>query len=1179
MDCGDVRGPILAFSQPAAGAILTTPSPQIDLTYQDEESGVDEATLQITLGGAPLAVTCSFTGSSASCTPDAPLADGVMSLEATIADTFGNVSDTALLTFSVDTTPPTIAFTQPAAGAILTDHLPEIRLAYDDAVSGVDTGSVTIGRSANVPGLDCVPGPTETVCDPTGAIGDGLTTLTATVQDLAGHLSGQAALEFTVDTVPPTLSILTPLDGVTIGTQLPRIRVAFGDTTSGADPSTLVFTVDGQGLVVTCSFVDSYAECTPVSPMAEGERVLLASIEDLAGHLSQAQSTFTVDLSIPEEAQPPVISFLVPRPYESLDPTVDPFRVLFGDSGMGVDTASLQVLANGQALSLSCTVCATYADCVSLGPVNDTVVTMEATVADLAGNMSAPAQVTFTTEAGGELEPPTIRLITPEPDSVTNERQQVFRGSLSEPGQLTLDGSPVALDSQDRFEHAVTLSEGVNSFVLVAEDLAFNQSTLTLEVTLDTEAPDPVDGALVTVFEPVAGVIAVVGASGSVNVSEPGLAVAVTNTLLGTTVSAAVQADGSFSASLAGFAQQQVSVVVVDAAGNRSPPRLFAVPGTLADLPDPATIAPPVDTTDGYSLFEDTRFLYEGGAPIQIGVVPGAIEAHRVALLRGRLVDEQGNPASGVGIAVADHPELGGTLTRADGWFDLVVNGGEPLTLRFRSGEFLPMDRTAEPMWLTVEALPECVLTRADSQITNVDPASASTMTVAQGTAVADGSGSRQATLLFPAGVAAQATFEGGSSAALGALDVRATEYTVGARGPEAMPAELPPSSLYTYAVDFSVDEALDVGATGVVFDQPVISYTENFIGLPVGSNVPVGYYDREKETWIGAENGRVIEILGVTANLADLDVDGSGLPADAATLAELGITDDERQQLATLYPVGETLWRIQVEHFTAYDFNYAGLVPEGAESPDEDSPKGGDQDTKNKGCNEGGSIIECENQILREVVAVTGTPYTLNYSSGRVPGRTAALQLDVPLSGAQVPADVERIDLEVNVAGRRIVEGFDPLPDQSHTFTWDGLDPYGRPVQGRVPYEVRVGHVYSADYAEPPDDCESCFAIPGTTAVTPAARRGHPLAEPPRPDGSLGRAPGLPARRLEPERAPSVRSGRADPLPGRRHPAQDLRRQGDQPRRRQRPVRAGGQQRPRGAFRARHPRRHRGPR
>ena len=78
-----------------------------------------------------------------------------------------------------------------------------------------------------------------------------------------------------------------------------------------------------------------------------------------------------------------------------------------------------------------------------------------------------------------------------------------------------------------------------------------------------------------------------------------------------------------------------------------------------------------------------------------------------------------------------------------------------------------------------------------------------------------------------------------GQTKPLGDLEVRATEYTVGADGEEKMPGELPDSSAYTYAVEFSVDEAVEAGATDVKFTKPVTTYVDNFLGFKAGTIVP----------------------------------------------------------------------------------------------------------------------------------------------------------------------------------------------------------------------------------------------------------------------------------------------------------------------------------------------------
>ncbi|WP_438031829.1 hypothetical protein [Sorangium sp. So ce204] len=136
--------------------------------------------------------------------------------------------------------------------------------------------------------------------------------------------------------------------------------------------------------------------------------------------------------------------------------------------------------------------------------------------------------------------------------------------------------------------------------------------------------------------------------------------------------------------------------------------------------------------------------------------------------------------------------------------------------------------------------------------------------------------------------------------------------------------------------------------------------------------------------------------------------------------------------------------------------------------------------------CEESGSVVECENQILGESVPLAGTPFELHYRSDRVPGRKAAYALTIPLSRRGVPASLERIDLVVEVAGRRFEERFAcPCePDSETTFTWDGRDAFGRTVEGAQPVTVRVGYVYPGIYMEPAERRRAFAAFSSTPIV-----------------------------------------------------------------------------------------------
>ena len=501
--------------------------------------------------------------------------------------------------------------------------------------------------------------------------------------------------------------------------------------------------------------------------------------------------------------------------------------------------------------------------------------------------------------------------------------------------------------------------------------------------------------------------------------------------------------------------------------------------------PDPATVASSIDPTVATNINTATAFLYTGANPIQTGVAPGTIEARRTAVLRGMVHTRDGAALSGVTITILAHPEFGQTVSRVDGAFDLAVNGGGQLTVNYQKSGFLPVQRAVVAPWGEYASAPDVVMISFDTAVTTVDLNVAS-MQVARGSPVIDVDGARQATILFPAGTTAMLVLPNGSTQPLNTLNVRASEYTVGDSGPNAMPAPLPPSSGYTYAVELSVDEAVAAGATEVRFSQAVPTYVENFLGFPVGGAVPAGYYDRVKGQWIASANGRVIKVLGITGGLADLDTDGDTVIDDATKLTALGITDAERTRLAQLYLPGQTLWRVPITHFTPWDFNWPFGPPLDAIAPPGNKKKPKVKKT-NKRC---GSIIGCEDQSLGEAIPVSGTPWQLHYQSERTPGRRDAYTLNIPVSGpAAIPSSMRAMRVEVKIAGRLYRQAFAPVANLNMTVTWDGLDAYGRRLQGAQYASVYVHYDYVPQYYASPADQLNSFA---RAAAAGAAVSGH---------------------------------------------------------------------------------------
>ncbi|RLB60982.1 MAG: hypothetical protein DRH08_14550, partial [Deltaproteobacteria bacterium] len=669
---------------------------------------------------------------------------------------------------------------------------------------------------------------------------------------------------------------------------------------------------------------------------------------------------------------------------------------------------------------------------------------------------------------------------------------------------------PVANDLS--FDYGVSLSEGVNLFNLVATDAVGMQDSLARQVTRDTSIPPMPTLGFISVSLPDAnGVVMIEGQVGAVEAFSE---VVIVNVRSGEVIIAIADANGAFLAEVNGIQGDAYTLLSEDAAGNQSE-TIEIDDDSLPD--DPEDVAPVLVSTGVTSLFDSTSFLYTGANPIQTGVAPGTIEARRTAIIRGQIRDKLNNPLPGVTITIKDHPEYGQTLSRNDGMFDLAVNGGDRVTLNYRKDGYLPSQRGVDTQWQDFFYSEDVVMIPVDSKVTEINLLSTEPMQVATANTVTDFSGTRTAMVMIPQGTVATINLPGGGQQQLTTMNLRITEYTVGENGPETMPGTLPSTSGYTYAIEFTVDEVaqnggIKVSGSDVNFNQTIYSYVDNYLDFPVGTFVPVGFYDPDKASWFADKNGRVIKIMGTTAGMADIDVDGEGNIASASDLAYWGITDAERGKLAEIYAVGKTLWRIPLEHFSTVDYNMPADFPE---QPETQTPDSADPGEKPNLCVTG-CIINPATQTLGENIAITGSSEQLHYFSDRQEGYAPSRTLVIPLTDATPQATLKRVDVIVEVAGQRtthsVGHGFSEIfPNMNFTYVWDGKDAYGRTVTGSAKAKVTSRFVYPIVYRSPtfvrltsslpstPDLINPFFGLPPVSSGTgslPIAIRNDPDRE-----------------------------------------------------------------------------------
>jgi len=730
----------------------------------------------------------------------------------------------------------------------------------------------------------------------------------------------------------------------------------------------------------------------------------------------------------------PTVGIVSPANGAYLNTQSPSVELSLSDAGSGVNSSTISFVANGSSISSSCTEKTGGAVCTFGALLPEGANSLAVTVKDGEGNASSPSQTSFAVD----VTPPVITVSSPENGLVTNQAAQSLAGSVNEPGTLTVNGETVSLDGSYRFTKSATLMEGANTFHIVASDLAGNTAAVDLGATLDTVVPGIAVGSLVTVGRSVDGEAAVTGAAGSV---EANAWVVVTNVRTGETFSALSGTDGSFSIKISAASGDALSITVRDAAGNTGGGLSVNVANSAA-----------ADSIPAGSFGDTYRDLVPADATVT------SYDSKRLAIVTGLVWDESGSPLPGVTVSILLHPEYGTARTGSDGRFSIPVEGGGTLTVAFQKSGLIGAQRQAQVPWNGIAATETVRMIVADSASTVVTfDGNSSTAIIHRSTEVTDSSGKRSCTLVFSGDTRAYSVDASGNVLAeLTSMTTRATEF----KTPDSMPAILPPNSAFTYCAELAVD-----GVDRVTFTKPVTVWVENFLGFPVGTTVPVGYYDRDKGAWVPSDSGVTVKLL---------DTDGDGI-ADAVDATGDGIADDLNgngslsDEAAGLgdpakYPPGAIFWRFAVTHFTWWDSNWAFAPPSSAIYPNSAPPKTDQQQPEQRSCPlRLNSYVEERSRILHEDLPIPGTGMTLHYASNRVGGYKH--QIAVPASGDSVPASLKKIVARVEVAGRTFEEELDPLPNQQKVVEWDGLDPLGRRVIGPTTAHISVGYVYGGVY------------------------------------------------------------------------------------------------------------------
>jgi len=445
----------------------------------------------------------------------AALDDGTHTFTVTPTDAAGNVGASATISVLIDATAPAAAL--------------DIALNSDNSATAVAIadGDTTSDSTPLLSGSGEA-GTIVTVYDGTAALGtttvganglwsfsvptlsDALHSLTVTLTDAAGNVSApSAAIAFTVDTVAPvvtTLSVssdngpepvvLTPNAATSDNTPL---------LTGTAEPNSLVTFYDGD-VAIGSATADGEGAWTFNTPtLADGTHVLSATVTDEIGNVSPRSDSFAIQV----DATPP-------EPATALTLSNDS-GVAIADGGVTNDSTpavsgtaeagSLVTVYDGTTAVGSVLADGNGAWSITPAPaLSDALHTLNVTVTDAAGNVSATSSITLTVDTIAPQPVATFDIYdtngaTPVVignDGNTNDETPVLRGTAEAgatvniyQGEELLGTATVNESGVWRFETG-TLVDGQYTYTVSVTDAAGNISAEAEPYTINVDLTPPV---------------------------------------------------------------------------------------------------------------------------------------------------------------------------------------------------------------------------------------------------------------------------------------------------------------------------------------------------------------------------------------------------------------------------------------------------------------------------------------------------------------------------------------------------------------------------------------------------------------------------------------------------------------------------------------------------------------
>lgn len=197
---------------------------------------------------------------------------------------------------------PVITIVSPTNGAYVINSKQPVVFTVTDEVdgSGVDLSTLVVKLDGTAVASStlvntAITNGYQVTYTPATALTDGEHTVTIDVKDHDGNSATQKSTTYRIDTVPPTLNITSPADGLVTATAALTVAGTTNDATSS--PVTITIKLNGidQG-AVTVGTNGSFSKSVTLK---EGSNTIVITATDAAGQTASVTRTVKLDTSTP----------------------------------------------------------------------------------------------------------------------------------------------------------------------------------------------------------------------------------------------------------------------------------------------------------------------------------------------------------------------------------------------------------------------------------------------------------------------------------------------------------------------------------------------------------------------------------------------------------------------------------------------------------------------------------------------------------------------------------------------------------------------------------------------------------------------------------------------------------------------------------------------------------------